>query len=252
MPATPNWQAATGAFPGQAGHVNQLLTTHTSTVIYEGTQRAAQLTPTGGSPSFTATDTVSIAQQFTTAVGQTTIGWVGVQIAPTHNSGASGLNPTTVSIFANSAGAPTGAALISTTLTAEYAFLAPTVLPIPLPVTGLTASTTYWVVVAQSTDATHNYHWTRSNQVSGASTSPNGTTWTAQAYGMVFSVNDGVPAGLQLHTWEDGGARWTWTGHNGSGLATSFAEYTVGQNTPGYLQSVRTLNYSANTLLSVS
>lgn len=240
MVATPNWLAATTGQTPQAAQINQLLGAHTSTQLYTATQTAAQLTTGAGTVS---SNGLYIAQSFSTAAGQTAIGYVVAYISTTATS-ASQLVPTTLSLYANSAGAPTGSPLVSVTMTAEYVSSAPTLVTFPLPITGLTASTTYWLVLAPAGNATYSYLWHESNQVSGASTSTNGTAWTAQAYGLVYAVYNQAVTGSLVCTWQDSGARWTWAGYNSTNLVNTYAEYTVGQTNTGYLQSFRTLSYS--------
>jgi hypothetical protein len=249
VPTTPNWQAATSGSPAQAAHVNQFLGTHATTLLYAGVQRSAQTTAGTGS---TSTNGTWLAQSFTTAVGQTAIGYVLIQLDPNTGLG-SNLAPTTVSLYANSAGAPTGAALVSATVTAEYGFFGPINLFVPMPITGLTASTTYWIVATAAGNASFSYSWNRSNQTSGASTSANGTTWVAQTYGFLYQVFDQTASGLLQGTWEDAGARWTWRSYaTPSNRITATTEYTAGQTTAGYLQSNRSYTYTNNLLTGIS
>ena len=236
-----------------AGHVNQLLGSHEASIVYQGTQTAAQTT---NGATTTSTNGLWLAQSFTTAVGQTMVGAVTVSLTTTTTTGAL-LPTTTVSIYADSAGAPSGSPLVSTTLTAEYAYAASggvttTRILIPLPVIGLTAGTTYWIVATAAGNVSDSYTWHRSDQVSGASTSPDGTTWTAQGYGFTFTVTDLSATSSQVATWEDGGARWTATTYTGADVISSYAEYTAGQTAAGYLQSYRTFTYSGGLLTGVS
>lgn len=244
----PVWQAATSGQTPQSSQINQLLGTHPNIIINTGVQQVSF--NTGGSGSINS-NTQYMAQSFTTAVAQTTVGYITAQIGPTSGLG-SVLAPITVGLYANSAGAPTGSALVSVTITAEYSNAGPVDLVIPLPVTGLTASTLYWIVVSPTTGS-QNYVWVKSSQVTGASTSPNGTVWTAQAFGLRHQVYDGTAVGNVVSQWEDGGARWTWTGYAASTtLVSQYAEYTVGQTVAGYLQSFRTFTYSSGLLIGVS
>jgi hypothetical protein len=244
---TPTWQAATSGQPPLAAHINQLLGTHTVTVLYTGVERAAQNTAGSG---FTASNSLYVAQSFTTAAGQTAIGYLGLTLDSTASAGAD-LLPWTVSIYANSGSAPTGAPLVTATVTVEYVVNSPTVVIIPTPVTGLSPSTTYWIVTTPAGDAVNYYEWYRSNQTTGASTSTNGTTWSAQPYGLLYQVWDQTPALPQVGTWEDDGARWTTQIVNGSEQITTIAEYTAGQSPGGYMQSIRDINYSGNLLTGV-
>jgi hypothetical protein len=254
MAVTPTWQAATSGQAASAGHVNQFLGTHSATVLYAATQKAAQTT--AGSTS-TSTNGLYLAQSFATQPGQTTIGYVSVPITTTTSSGAS-LATTTLSLYANSGSAPTGSPLISTTLTAEYAYQASgagtaTVNVIyPLPIAGLTASTTYWLVLAAAGNVSHSYSWYRSNQTSGASTSANGTTWAAQTYGLMYAIFDQTASGHITAMWEDSGARWTTLGYVSNGEINTVAEYTAGQTAAGYLQSYRLLSYTNGVVTGVA
>lgn len=238
--AAPAYQAATAGQAPLAAHVNQLLGTHPTTYLYAAVQRAAQATAGTGNIN---SNGQYMAQSFSTAAGQTAVGYVAIQLLNNTNNG-SNLAPTTVSIYANASGAPTGTPLISTTVTAEYANAGPVNLVIPTPVTGLTPSTTYWIVVAAAGNATYSYDWNKSNQASGASTSTNGTTWTSQTYGLLYQVFDQSATGEVTVVWADGGSRWVWFGYDGSQRITTVAEYTAGQTASGYLQAFRSLSYS--------
>lgn len=247
MSTIPSWLGATTGQQPAAGQINQFLGTHNAQYLYAATQTASQTTNAGAT---TSTNNLWLAQSFSTAGGQTAIGYVIVPVTTTTASGAN-LSTTTLSLYANTAGAPSGAALVSTTLTAEYANLASggtatSRLIYPLPVTGLTASTTYWLVL-HSTASTGSYTWERSTQVSGASTSPTGVTWTAQGYGFIYQVFDQTVSGLLTSVWEDSGARWTARTYNANGTIASLAEYTAAQGS-GYVQGYRALSYSGTLL----
>lgn len=243
---TPTWQAATSGQPPLAGQVNQSLVTHEAQLLYTGTQRSAQNTAGSGT---TDSNGLYIAQSFTTAVGQTAIGYVNLTMSAT--GGFTGLAPTTISIYTNSAGAP-GTAVASMTVTGEHVSASPAIVTYPLPVTGLTASTTYWIVMAAAGDASHFYGWHRSNQVSGASTSVNGTAWTAQAYGMLYQVYDQGVIPPLVASWEDNGARWVWFSFNGDDTLSMISEYTTGQTTTGYMQSFRSFAYSNGSITTIT
>lgn len=252
MVTAPTWQAPTTLQPPLAAQVNQLLGPHTFQVIYQGVQTAAQSTSGGTTVS---TNGTWLAQSFTTAVGQTTIGSVAITLTTTTTSGSL-LPPTTVSIYANSGGAPTGSPLVSATITAEYSNnssggTTTNFIGIPLPTT-VTASTTYWIVVQAAGNASNSFTWHQSNQTSGASTSPNGTAWTAQTYGFTYTVMDQSIVLPLKSTWEDGGARWTWYVYNSSQVLTHYHEFTAGQTTAGYLQSDRAITYSGTSIIGVS
>lgn len=244
-----------GAAPGSAplaAQVNQFLGIHGVQNLYAAVQTAAQST---AGAAVTTTNGLYLAQSFTTAVGQTAIGYVIVPVTTATTSGAS-LGPTTLGLFANSAGAPSGSALVSVAVTAEYANLASggtntTKLVFPLPVAGLTASTTYWLVLASAGNVSNSYSWFRSNQVSGASTSATGSSWTAQGYGFEYQVFDQTASGLLTATWEDAGARWSRLTYNSLSQVASSAEYTVAQGSSQYVQSYRGATYSNGLLTKV-
>ena len=246
MATAPVWQAPTTGQPPLASHINQGLGAHACSVYYGGTQTDGQTTSGGTTVS---TNGLWLAQSFTTAVGQTAIGHVTISLTTTTTSGSL-LVPTTVTINTNNAGAPSTTVLVSAACTAEYAFngsgggVNTNRLNFPTPITGLTPSSTYWIVVAAAGNVSNSYTIHQSNQVTGASTSPNGTTWTAQAYGFTFTVRDASVAGAVMGTYEDTGARWTVTNYNSSNRISTYYEYTVGQTTSGYIQSSRGLNYT--------
>lgn len=241
MTGVPAWLGATtgGSNVGQAGQINQFLGSHTAQYLYAGTQTSAQTTAgTGG----VTTNGTYLAQSFTTAMGQTAVGYVTANILST-SAPASLI----VGLYASSGGAPTGSALVSVTASKEYVAFAPSYITLPLPVTGLTASTTYWIVTQPSgTSGAACFTWNKSNQVSGASTSTNGTTWTAQTYGLLYTVYDQSIITPLTATWEDAGARWTWFNYNTNGTISQFTEYTVSQGTNNYVQSDRNLTYGGS------
>lgn len=245
MTTTPTWIAATTGQLPLANQINQFLGPHQMQMLYPSVQKAAQTTAGAGA---TQSNGLYIAQSFTTAVGQTTIGYVLLTIGTA--GGLTGLAPTTLTLRANNAGAPSTTILATTSIAAEYVAMVPTaIVSFPLPVTGLTASTTYWLVIAAAGDPTHHYDWSKSNQVSGTSTSPDGVTWTAQAYGSLYQVWDQTIVGSSpLFTWEDAGARWVWFGYNTNGTMSSIGEYTSGQTTNGYAQSFRSPTYTSGKL----
>lgn len=243
MPS-PTWQAATAGSSALAGHVNQFLATHAVTYVYTGTQTAAQSTAGAGG---TSSNGLYIAQSFATIGGQTTTGYVIVTAAVTGSPA-----PWTLSIQANSAGAPSGTALTSAAVPKEFLSGSAAAQAVMLPVTGLAASTTYWIVATAVGDVSNFFTWSKSNQVSGASTSANGTSWSAQGYGLLYKVFDASVVMPLAGTREDGGARWIALTSNGSGQLTAIEEYTAGQSANGYAASVRTLTYTSGLLTGVA
>lgn len=251
---TPAWTAATPGQPPLAAQVNQLLGTHQVLPLYAGVQQAA-----GSSTTTTATagNGTWLAQSFTTGAGQTAIGYV-LTTFNSQNTSGSNLAPATLALYANSGGAPSGSALASVSVSTEYAYSAsgggtsPTYIVTPLPVSGLSPSTTYWLVAPAVGNATYHYHWYQSSAASGASTSTNGTSWTAQAYGFCYQVYDQAASGLLTATWQDAGARWTAYTYTSTGLLSTYAEYTAGQTAGSYVQSYRAAAYSGGLLTGVT
>jgi hypothetical protein len=241
MTGIPTWLGATSGQATQAGQVNQLLGAHAVTFIYQGTQQAAQSTVGSGAVN---SNSLWIAQSFTTGSGQTAAGRVVLTLAVTSSPA-----PMTVGLYASSAGAPTGSALVLVSVPKEFLTGTAAALSIPLPAI-VTASTTYWIVATAVGDVSNYYSWSKSNQVSGASTSANGTTWTTQAYGLLFQVYDQTANSLLTHTFEDSGARWTGLSYTGNQI-TTLREYTTAQAS-GYIQSSRTLSYSGALLTKVA
>lgn len=252
MPVTSNtWLGATTGQLPTAAQQQAFLGVHKTQMLYAGVQQAGQTT--NGSTS-TSSNGLWLAQSFTTGASQTTVGYVIVPVTTTTTSGSS-LGTTTLALYANTSGAPSGSPLVSTTVTAEYANLASggtatSRLIYPLPATGLTAATQYWLVL-QSTASAGSYTWYQSNQASGASTSPNGTAWTAQTYGFVYQVFDQTAAGQLTAVWEDSGARWQALYYGTTGEVSSLGQYTLAQG-GGYQQGYRTLSYSGGLLQKVS
>lgn len=242
MTGIPSWLGATSGQGAQAGQINQFLGAHAVTYLYAATQCAAQSTAGSGSVN---SNSLWIAQSFATASGQTAVGRVVLTLAVTGSP-----SPLTVSLYASSGGAPTGSALVSTSVPKEFLTGSATALSIPLPAT-VTASTTYWIVTTAVGDASDLYSWSKSNQTSGASTSTNGTSWSAQTYGLLYQVYDQSASGALTHAWEDSGARWTGFGYNALSEITALREYTVAQSS-GYVESNRTLSYSSGILTGVA
>lgn len=240
----PVWLAATSGQPGLAGQVNQFLVTHEVTYVYTGTQQSHQATAGSGGVN---SNGLLIAQSFSTAPGQTAVGYVTVTATATGSP-----PPWVLSIQAdNGSGAPSGIPLASTAVPKEsLGFI--TAETVMLPVTGLTASARYWIVAAAAGDVSDYVTWFKSNQVSGASTSSNGgATWAAQSYGLLYAIYDQSPVLPLIGTWEDSGARWTSMSYSGGELS-SLNEFTAGQVANGYTVSGRVLSYSGGFLTGVA
>lgn len=253
MPVTPTWQAPTTGQQANAGAVNQLLATHAITYVYTGSLQASVITDASAHQSGNG---LWLAQRFTMGASQTTTGRVVCGIGSFTSSGAS-LGVATLSLQADSAGAPSGTALSSTTVYTEYAYaasshgVASALVSYPLPATGLTASGTYWLVLSAAGSGGNHYTWEESTAGTGASTSTNGTSWTAQAFGFRYQVYDASAVAPLLGTWEDSGARWSAMAYT-SGELTSLYEFTTGQTAAGYMSSARTLTYSSGLLTGVA
>lgn len=244
---TPAWLAATPGSTPLAAQINQFHGAHTNQLLYTGKAQSSVVT-TGG--TLNSSNGTWLAQSFTTSVGQTTIAYVRAPISANTAVGGTNLPPLTLNLYANSAGAPTGSALVTTTITAEFAnFITTNNTNVfgwyPLPISGLTASTQYWLVTTPASSGSNNFTWFRSASASGASTSPNGTAWTAQAYGFRYTVYDGNGVLPLVSTWENGGARWCLNTYNATtNTLATYSEYTVGQTSTGYTQGNRTFTYS--------
>lgn len=241
MTGAPAWQGATANSAPLAAQINQFLGLHAATILYQGVQQAAQTTAGTGAVN---SNGLWMAQFFTAASGQTAAGRVVLTLAVTGTPA-----PLTVSLYATSGSAPTGSALVSASVPREFLAGTAAALSIPLPAT-VSASTTYWIVTTGVGDASDYYSWSKSNQASGASTSPDGLTWTAQTYGLLFQVYDQTAGGPPLHAFEDSGARWSGMGYT-SGQLTALREYTVAQSS-GYVESNRTLSYSGTLITGVA
>lgn len=241
--SAPAWLAATSGNSGLAGQVNQFLTTHAVEYLYTGVLQSSQQTASGTGDH---SNGLWIAQSFTTAAAQTTVGYVLLYLDVTGSPA-----PWTISLQANSSGAPSGTALVSASLPKEFAAASYGWVMVPLPATGLTASAQYWIVANAVGDPSDFFSWHLSNQSSGSSTSTNGTSWTAQGDGLMYQVYDQSPVAPLAATWEDSGARWTSLAYT-SGELTGLEEYTAGQAANGYTASSRALTYTGNLLTGVA
>lgn len=242
---TPTWLAATSDTPAYAGQINQFLGAHASVPVYTGARQANQITAGSGAVN---TNGLYLAQSFTTGSSQTTIGRIALFLAVTGTP-----TPITVSIQTDNSGAPSGTAVVTTLLPCDFlAGLPAAYFSIPLPVTGLSVSTRYWVVLSADGNASNYFSASKSNQTSGASTSTNGTSWTAQSYGFLYQVYDATTIMPLLHTWEDSGARWTLFAYAANGLLTTLGEFTQGQTAAGYMISARSFTYTNGLLTKIA
>lgn len=252
MVSIPVLQAATTGFRGTAGHVNQFFGAHQSRFMYKGSVTTQQAT---GAASYVSTQNTYLAQLFTVPGGQTTIGSVNVQINAVGGSPTLTLiPPLTVGLFATVGSVPTGSALVSVTLPSTYVYSSPFWVSIPVQLFGVTTGSVYAIVVTAAGTATHYYAMQQSNQTSGAATSPDGVTWTAQTYGFMYQVLDQSSAGngQVLTIYEDNGARVTQFTYNTNGTVASIVETTLSQSSSAPLTSTRTLSYTNGVLTGVS
>ena len=240
--ATPSWLGATSGGTMYAAQINQFLGTHAVTYVYTGTLITSQTTAGSGSIN---SNGLWAAQSFATGTG-TTVGRFAFNMTVTGNPA-----PITLSLQANNSGVPSGTPLTSTTVSAGWGNATAAYQSIPLVATGLTASTTYWLVASSAGDASDYYAWNKSNQTSGAATSTNGTSWTAQTYGLLFEVwNLSAIPPLQ-HTWEDQGARATRFFFNTNSTPGALEEYTLAEGGHS-VYSYRTYNYSGGEISSIT
>jgi len=112
----PPWQAATTGSAPLARHINQFLGAHQVQVLYQATQTAAVVT---NGAAHSNSNSLYMAQSFTTAVGQTKIGYVSTPLG-SYVSNEALLGPFTLSLYANSAGAPSGPAIVTTQIATQY------------------------------------------------------------------------------------------------------------------------------------
>ena len=227
--SAPAWLAASTGQQPQAAQVNQFLGTHAAVMVYSGALLLQQNTAGSGSVN---TNGTYLAQQFTFSNSHP-VGRVVLTLALT---GAP--VPTVVSLRPDNAGAPASTLLAAAALPPGFVGASPAAVSIPLPVT--LSPGTYWIVAAAAGDAGDFFAWSKSNQVSGASTSTNGTSWTAQTYGLLFQVWDNTVVQPLVHTFEDAGARWTaFAVITTTSALTKLSEYTAAQAANDYLSSVR-------------
>lgn len=252
MTGVPTWLAAVAGQPGQSGAVNQFHAFHSAT--YMGAQGTLQSSQTTGTGIYQASYTNWLSTTFQTGVSQTTIGTVKLQLNDVGGSPTSAAIPTlSVSLYTDNAGVP-GSVVTTSTLTSEFVYTSGFWVSVPMPTTGLAASTNYHIVTQLTGSSSHYYAWQQSTQGTGAATAPDGATWTTQSYGLMYEVYDftGSPTnGLVGYLVEDGGLRWTQITYNSLSQPTSIAEYTAGPNGT-YIYQSRNLTYTNGLLTGIS
>lgn len=243
MTTTPAWKGASTGSQPLAGQVNQFLGTHAATFIYVGASQGSSTTLAG---TATNTNSLYIAQQFTPGSNQTIQRWI-LTLAVTGSPA-----PLTYTIQTSSGGAPSGTILSTTVIPKEYLTGVATAVSVPTAQTALTSGTQYWFVFNAVGDVSNFYSVSRTTAASGASTSTNGSTWTAQGYGLYYQRFDTTVTGNLTHTYEDTGARWTTTTFNANATPNTLQEYTVAQAANDYVYSSRTFGYSGTVLTSLT
>lgn len=249
--ATAPWLAASAGYKPQPGQVNQFLGAHGSQWIYSGnTLQASETTGTG---LYQSTASQYLAQSFVTGSAQTAIGLVNLQVSTVGGSPInSTITPLVVSLYASALGAPTGSALASVSLAEVAVYSGAFWLPVPLAASGLTVSTVYWLTVSPAGTGTAYYAWQQSNQTSGAAVSSNGTSWTGEAYGLMYEVYDQSGTSWPpSYLIDDGGARTAAFTYNSAGQLATITEQVVAQSGAVHY-SQRTLTYSNGLLVGVA
>ena len=249
MPS-PVWLGASAGYTAYGGQVNQNLVTHNSVWTYSGSAVAAEQAT--GRAMYVTSASQYLAQSFTTGAAQTTVGAVWLQISAVGGSPITAtITPLVVGIYASAGGLPTGAALATATLVEQSVYSAPFWVPLPL-VGTVTPSTVYQLVVSPAGTTGAYYVWQESNQPAGASTAPDGVTWTQQPYGFMYQVFDNTgTTGPVLSMIDDGGERYVQFTYNTSALPATLTEYVQTQNGVGQTQA-RTFTYSNGQLIGVN
>lgn len=252
--ATPTWIAPTSGYQGNGGQINQFLGVHDSSWIYVGSVTNSE---TIGDAVYQSTESQYISQQFTTTGTQTSVGSVGLQVSVVNGLALSdAIPPLSVSIYATAAGGstPTGTALATTEISQSVVYNAPFWLTVPIAVNMLTPSTVYQIVVGLVGNANTYYVWQQSNQVAGASTSPDGVNWTSTSYGMMYQVYNQAASGLGLPSvlYDDQGARITTLTYNASGTLLTGIQENIDNQAGDVISYSRAFNYSNNSLTGLS
>ena len=240
------WQSPT---PGQAtlvGHVNQLLTTHSSLFVYDGAVIGTDPTLAGTAVSL---GVGMLAQTFTVGA-PVNLGSVLLAL------GALGAGQDVlVTLQADSGGSPSGTPLVGCVVPPEWlpsgVASGPSIYSVPLPYA--LAAGTYWIVLQPGSDllsygisqllaGVDDVQLTQSTAVSGASVYSGGS-WTTETYGFGVYLRDYT--GSQLRAIADDAI---------PGLAFSVPakvasyNYTSGQLTNVFEWVVRSLNVTPNVL----
>jgi hypothetical protein len=240
---TPPWNGATiGQLP-LASQVNQFLGTHAISYVYTGAEQDNQSTAGSGA---VGSNGLYVAQSVI-AGGTYSAGRVVLTLALTGTP-----TPLSITVQTSSGGNPSGT-ILAGPLSVPSAFVPVSAGAVSLPLSwSVVSGTRYWVVTHAVGDASDFYAWSKSNQVSGASTSPDGVTWTTQAYGLLYQVWDNTVVPPLVHTLEDSGTRWAWLSVVAAGEVSSLKEYTVAQGTNQYVSSSRAYAYTNGLMTSIT
>lgn len=241
---TPAWIGATPGQPLLAAQINEFLGTHAVTYVYTGASYSSQAVAGSGTVN---SNGLYVAQSFATGASNTAAGRIALTMTTTGVP-----SPITIQIQSNNAGAPSGTILVATVIPPSWANATVAAQSIPLPVAGLSPSSTYWIVARAAGDASDYFSFYKSNQATGASTSTNGSSWTAQSYGLLYAVYDQSAILPLRHTWEDAAARITALTVNANTTPATLEEYTGAQGSGQFVYSFRTCNYAGSTLTSIS
>lgn len=244
--AVPTFHSVSQNSTFSAGDVNQLLGTHAVSYLNQGAETATGIAATGTLNTNTGAAAQYITQPFTTIGGQTTISRVEFLVA----LGGTGAD-TTIGIYANSGGNPTGAALFSITFPLDFAPTVAAYISVPCIAT-VTASTIFHLVISGTASTSNFLKFSDGTTVgSAAKTSPTGVggTWTTAGKQLCYNIFNSTD-GVLRNTYEDAGARWTGFDYNQSGSSnttiSAIREYT------GALRSVRALSYTGGILTGIA
>jgi hypothetical protein len=153
--------------------------------------------------------------------------------------------PIAVSVWSDAGGQPSAPLATAVSVPREFPPLNSGWVSIPMLLT-VTPSTVYHLVTAPVGDGSDYFTMNKSNQTSGAHTSSDGVTWTAQSYGLLYDVLDNAVGSRQItHVSESSGARWNWLLLDSTGRVSALWEYSAGPTPGGYLVSTRTFTYSS-------
>lgn len=250
MSTIPAWLAATAGFDANAGVFNQFLGGHPSTILYSGAQVVTQQAT--GSGIYQSSQSQWMSQAFATSNSQTVIGSINLQLSTVGGSPSLPLIPVlTVGIYADDGSGllPTGSALVSALISNSYVYSSPFWVSIPLPLS-VTPSTNYHVVTNMVGATNHYYVWQQSTQTAGAATSPDGVTWTASSFGLMYQILDQTNTGLITAISEDGGAFLTTLTYTAQKQVATITQFSTSQGS--YITSSGSLAYTNGFLTGVN